>query len=362
MYRKYFHIPDNVIYLNSASTGIPCLEAVNKGKQHIDYTSEKGSIPFDDYISILNETRTMCGDMIHTNSENIALLHNTTHAVKIIKNAFQDYRDIVIFGKSFPCTEIPFVYDRKYKIKVISDDEYILERELKQSSKTIVFTDATDIQTGALRNLRVISEICKSHNALFAIDSIQMIGWKDIYISDIEPDFLFTGTSKWLLGPQGVGFMYAYKKHLSRITNNNAAWLSLNFAGFEKFSSLPKLKCNMSAAEGGTKNLLGIIMMRENLRFLLNIGMDNIEKHNLKLNIKLSNMLAKYGDISLDVNSINSPILFFKAKKVKQIFNHLKKDNVIASFRDGRIRFSCHIFNNEEQMNKISDLIKRYVN
>ncbi len=103
-------------------------------------------------------------------------------------------------------TDVELVY-----LKVDSKgtlDLKALESLLQSSdSKTLVSIMHGNNEIGTLSDMSVISEMCKSYNALYHTDTAQTLAKIPIDVSSTQISFL-CGASHKFFGPKGVGFVY----------------------------------------------------------------------------------------------------------------------------------------------------------
>jgi len=86
-----------------------------------------------------------------------------------------------------------------------------LEELLKASDeKTLVSLMHINNEIGNLLDIKVVSEICKSHNALFHSDTVQSVGHYEMDLNEIPVDFIAASAHKFH-GPKGVGFAFVRK-------------------------------------------------------------------------------------------------------------------------------------------------------
>jgi len=86
-----------------------------------------------------------------------------------------------------------------------------LEELLKASDeKTLVSLMHINNEIGNLLDIRVVSEICKSYNALFHSDTVQSVGHYEMDLNEIPVDFTAASAHKFH-GPKGVGFAFVRK-------------------------------------------------------------------------------------------------------------------------------------------------------
>lgn len=359
-FRKYFKIDEHIAYLNTASSGIMTVKASESANTFLNTAMSRGDVLYEEYTSIIDSARNAAGLLLDVPEGNIGFIHNTTHGIEIIKRTFPDYRNIIIIGKSFPCTKAPFMYDSKYRVEMIADDMNLLEKALTRKKKALVFVDYINFLSGEMRDIEIIAEICRKYKAILGIDAIQAMGWLPIDMQRIKPDFLFAGASKWLLGPQGIGILYADSSHQSALAAMNSGWLSLKYDNFESFGILPHPRGDISVVESGTRNLLGLIILKENLKILNQCSLKRIKQHNLSLTKMLALQLEKMGDVSQDSAHIHSPIIALQRRNGKYLYNYLSDNDTVVSYRDESIRFSVHLYNTKDDIERVIMRLKAY--
>lgn len=358
-YTENFETRKN-LYFNSASSGMLTKSAVKEAKRYLDVMSLCADVKLDEYFEILDGARSGASEIIGADKKNIGLLQNTTSGVFTVRNAFPDIKNIVIFGHGFPCTRVPFMHDSRYRIEVVSKNVSLLNKLLSQVNRAIVFADLVDFLTGELIDLDELTDIVHQHNSILAIDAIQGVGYLPLSMRDSSVDFLFSGTSKWLLGPQGAGFIYISDEHLDRSISKNLGWLSLDYRSFDSFSALPEPRRDASGIEAGTRNVIGAIMMRENLKFLNSVGIEEIYRYDLEGAEIIMKKAEVMGSVNQQSGSMKTPIVSLKTRNVHHLFNYLSEHSVQVSFRENHIRIAYHIFNTLEEAKKLVEILDNY--
>lgn len=351
---------EDVLYFNSASEGLITAEAYDAAVSYLQRVASEGDKDLDLYFSTIENARKYAADIINAHAEQIGFIRNTTEGVQIIKNSYPEIKNIIIYGRSFPCTEVPFIADKRYDVDVLSQSPEKLRQVLKENGRSIIFTDLVNFLTGELTDIDVITEIASVNDSIVAVDAIQACGYLPIDTDSMKPDFLFTGTSKWLLGPQGGGFMYIDRKHFKRMAAKCSGWLSLNYTDFGSFEHLPDPRNDASVIEAGTRNYIGLIIMEKNLQFLSETGIENIYKHNMTGIRALLSKLEMMGSVTQDSAHVKTPIVSLKCRNTKQLFNYLLKNNVAMSFRDNHVRFAYHIYNTIEEVERLKEILEKY--
>jgi len=107
------------------------------------------------------------------------------------------------------CNDIKISYVKIHSNGNIDYDD--LESILEGSSeKTLVSLMHINNELGNISNIKLISDLCKKHNALFHSDTVQSIGHYDLDFNKLKLDFFVASAHKFH-GPKGVGFAFVRK-------------------------------------------------------------------------------------------------------------------------------------------------------
>lgn len=129
---------------------------------------------------------------------------------------------------------------------------------------------------------------------IFSVDAIQGLGAFTLDVEKCKVDFISCGTAKWLLGMQGLAFIYVSEKMQQMLKPKYVGWLSVEDAE------------------------IGIHPMLEGW-----------EKENL------------------------SGIISFKPEKANYIHDELRKKEIYCSVREEMVRLSPHFYNTKEEIDKV---------
>ena len=215
--RNYFpYLKSGKIYFNHASTGplcIPVLQQINK----ILY--EKSETSIDDYAkfqSVIKETKQDLSGLINTKPERIAFLDNTSNGINILARGIKWKKGdrILLNDLEFPANVYPFLNLQKdgvivdfvkSKDGIVSADDII--ENIKPGTR-LVSISQVQFLTGYRVDLEKIGKLCREKGIIFSIDAIQGLGAVRLDVVRDKIDFLSSGSQKWLLGLQGMAFIY----------------------------------------------------------------------------------------------------------------------------------------------------------
>lgn len=183
------------------------------------------------------------------------------------------------------------------------------KKKLNQNVKLVAIQHVSNI-TGHKNNVKKIGDLCKKNNSIVFVDGAQAISSQITDVQNLNCDFYCFSGHK-LFGPNGVGVLFG-KKHLLDIMDPvNFGGNMINTVSFSKttFGELPQ------KLEAGTPNIAGVIGLGAAIKYINDIGMENISNSEKILAKKLWNGLSSNKHIVLSAKDCpNKPICSFNVK------------------------------------------------
>ncbi len=359
--RKLFRVTERKIYLNHASTGPITTRARAAIEALLDTYEYEVDTSKEFLEEIEGEVRGLAAQLVGAHTDEIALVKNTSQGLIIPMNAIEWERgaSVMLRKGGFPANVCPWLLNLPEVDKQFIDADTCSEflkacaSNAKRGTKVIA-VDWVDFLSGQRMDLNALGDFCSSHNILFFVDGIQGLGALRMNVSGLAVDVFSCGAAKWLLGPQGIGIMYIRRRLLETLELKNAGWLSVAWEDFQHFSVIPPVKQSAARYEEGTRNLLGMVGMREHLRLFLEVGPDTIEKRIEKLRGMVVTGLREKGCTflsPLDFKEGSGIVTFRHPKKQsEELYGELMARNIIVSLREDWIRVSPHFYNTEEEI------------
>lgn len=370
--RKLFPVTESCIYLDSAHYSQYSLETKRRLTEFIDeftFTNKNLSL-FNFRIS--DSLKEKCATLIGANKDDIIITSSTTHGLNIFANGVNlNKGDYVAYADSeFPAIVYPWMNQEKLhdirnvmipsdKCKIRIEDIEKVIREFKVKVLTI-----SSVEFLGFRNdLKTIGKICRDNECYFVVDAIQGTGVCPLDVKELEIDFFSAGSQKWLMAPAGIGFAYISPRIRDKVKPTYVATSSIEY----DFKNFLDYKLNFrkdgGAYENSTLNTLGMIGLESSIELFLMLGVENIFNHILKLqDLFIKEMEGTDFKIESDLNPVHrSNILIFShidPSKNESIQKHLEKENIFIALREGFLRLSAHIFNNEEDILRLTSSLK----
>ena len=368
--RKLFpYLQEGIIYFNHASTG-PLSNLVTERLNKL--LIEKSRDKIDDYSSFLevvDETKELLSVLINANPDRLAFVDNTSNGLNIIAQSIEWKKGdrILLNDIEFPANVYPFLNLKKFGVEVdfvksekgiVTADDII--NSVKNGTK-MISVSFVQFLSGYKIDLEKVGNYCRSNNIVFCVDGIQGIGATNIDVQKSKIDFLSSGTQKWLMGLQGLAFIYITEELQRKIHPANLGWLSVNNA-WNLLDYKLDLKASANVFQGGTLNSFGIYALNSSLRLFQEFGFNNVAENVSSNSIYFIDSLIKQGYQPIlgncDKQNI-AGIVTYMPENPDQVFENLSKKNIICSLREGQIRFSPHFYNTKEEIDTVVDELKK---
>lgn len=241
-----------------------------------------------------------------------------------------------------------------------------IKNALRPDTKFIALS-LVAMENGFMHDLKAVCEIAHENGMLVYADIIQGAGVIPIDVKESGVDFAACSSYKWLMGDFGVGFVYASKKAQKHLIQSNFGYFGLNIprndAGAnearENFG-FPKSASGHFAI--GTRSFTGVAMLGQSLDYILNLGIKNINTHSRSMTDLLKEELPKIGiNLWTPLDSYGPMVVGMLANATTILKPKLEEANIQISVYPDRFRISPSVFNDQSDIEKLLNVIKRAV-
>lgn len=369
--RTYFpYLNNRIIYFNHAATGPVCKPVIDRINEVLKERSESKMDDYQSFLSVADETKELLARYLNTGKERIAFTDNTSNGFNILAQGlkWESGDKIILNDIEFPSNVYPFLNLQKKGVQVefVKSKDGIVSVEdiinAADNKTKLISVSYVQFLSGYKIDLEILGEFCKSKNIILSIDAIQGLGALQLDVQKCNIDFLSCGVQKWMLGLQGMAFIYISKELQEKMEPTFVGWLSVENA-WDLLQFEMKIKSSASAFQTGTINAVGIYALNISLKMFESFGFRRVENsvidHTLFLRNKLKDERIRLYPDELEEKYF-SGIVTFKHPASEGLFNWLTERNIITSLREKMIRLSPHFYNNEEDIDKVVDAIKNY--
>ena len=322
--RKEFPIFDekiqnnDLVYLDSANSS-------QKPKIVVDRISEFYTKEFSNigrsvhYLAVAatnlyENTRISVQKFINAEDKNeIVFTKGATEALNLVSNTLgqnflQKDDEILITELEHHSNYVPWHFLRKSKnininFAEINENGEItieeIEKKITPKTKIISITHLSNV-TGAILPIKQITELAHAKGIIVVVDGCQGAPHLKLDMQDLDCDFYAISCHK-MYGPTGLGVLYGKKKWLEELPPYQGGGGMINEVKKDRISygNLP------NKFEAGTMATAQVIAFDQSIKFLKNIGIENVMKHESELIQYGQELLKKNNSVKLIGNPRN---------------------------------------------------------
>ncbi len=271
-----------------------------------------------------DEARQQIAKFIGAKKDEIIFVKNTTEAINLVAHSFDFKPSDIIFtsDKEHNSNLIPWQIAAKKSgalhevIYSKNDNTFDLEKfERAMSPKVkMVALGLTSNLDGVTIPAKEIIKIAHKFGAKVLLDAAQAAGHQKIDVKDLDVDFLAFSGHK-MLGPTGTGVLYGKKEILAELDPFIVGGGTVDFSDYRGHHFLPV----PDKFEGGLQNYAGIIGLHEAVKYLENVGWENISKAEKEINKFITDELQKVNGIKIigpENSDLRGSIISFNFKNI----------------------------------------------
>ena len=219
--------------------------------------------------------------------EEIVFTKGATEAINLAASTFgetyiNDGDEILITELEHHSNYVPWHYLRKKKgavIKFASIDQNgeinvdDFKKQITKKTKIIAFTHISNV-TGTVLPVKKIIDLAKSKNIPVLIDGTQGVQHMGLDVQDLDCDFYAISCHK-MYGPNGLGILYAKKKWLDVLPPYQGGGGMISEVKKDDISYAD----SPTKYEAGTMQTAEVVAFAKSIKFIEELGIKNIEKH-----------------------------------------------------------------------------------
>jgi len=379
----------NIIYLDNAATTWPKPAPVIKALAEF-YNNYAGSSGRAGHSMALKtsravyETRELLATLFNVpDSERIIFTANATHAINYaLKGILKKGDHVICSAIEHNAVYRPLNYLKNIGFIELTILNYnkenffdlnILEKSIKSNTKVIITTHGSNVN-GVVLPIKEIGLFCKKHNITYIVDAAQTGGFLPIDMASDNIDVLTFSGHKKLYGPTGIGGL-CFRKEIDIDPLLHGGTGSTSESGEQPNFYPDKL-------ESGTHNTLGIAGLNAAVKYVLEKGINSIQKEQEQLINNFYEELLQIDELSVYFNLNPEQILPILSLNIKNKYSSdvsfmLDKEYGImtraglhcaplahksmGTFPLGTVRFSLGMFNTIEEIKYTIDAIKKII-
>lgn len=353
----------NKIYFASCSHGLMPQTAYDALTRYVNDLYVNGP-DWDEYMRVYEETRLAFSKMINASPDEIALVPTVSYGINAIISSLRSdsgRNRIIVSRLNFPTVIYAWESSRRrLGFRVVSADGSLEDYIKKLDDKTLAIS-LTHVHyiTGFREYLEEVVDLAHERGSIVILDDAQATGVIPLDVKKLDVDILVTTCSKYLLGLPGLAFLFVRRSLVEELTPLITSW----FAHKEPFKFSYELELSNTARrfEIGTPPIPSIIACLEGIRFLSQVGVENVWKHVKELSMYLLEKLQESGfDVVSPLNEERRGAhIAIRVNNAERVAEKLRENNIVVSPRSGIIRVSLHIYNTHNNIDSLVDLLNK---
>lgn len=366
--RAVFPHTKETSYFNAASNG-PLSNPGYKAQEAIYIQAKSGRMGRQvEVYDALDNIRRNGARIFGARKKEVGFGFNTTFGINLAAFGLPLKKgdEVLLSDVEFPANVYPWLElrNRGIKVKFLKSNRGCFDIEALQKAITkktkVLSLSFVQYFNGYKNDMTTIGAICKAHDIFFVVDAIQGAGCEPMNVRKWQVDIASTGGHKWLLGPQGTGIFFVSDNIKDRFRPPWRSWLGVdwkcdwsNLNDFER-----PFDDSARQFEMGTYPAAHVMALDWSLEFINQLGVRNIQKHNYAQMDKLIDLLKAepFYRITGSVDKKHrSSIISFTTHRgdIDYIHRLLLYCHIITAMREGSIRVSTHLYNDESDMRRL---------
>ncbi|PZX49212.1 aminotransferase class V-fold PLP-dependent enzyme [Algoriphagus chordae] len=371
--RKKFPLKDSRVYLNNGTFGPSpqvVLDALQNSFIEANTSGEYGHI---------EPEREKLAEFVGIKTSEISLTHNTTEGINIMcwGLPLKAGDEVIITLHEHVGNALPWLNRAKlhgivlkpFEPKATQAENFDLIKSLVTPRTKVIAIPHITCTTGLVFPIKEISAFARGKGIFTAIDGAHGAGTFDLDLHDLGCDLYASSYHKWMLGPNGTGFLYVREEVLEQVQAYQVgAYTDL---GWDMYQNPPEFKGYVPTAHRFDYGSQSLPMMKgavASADFHKEIGKEKVENRVRELNQYLFEGLTEMNsrlDIlsSTEAESRISMVTFKpKSMEYKEAAGLISKEGFrirqVPESKLDAIRISTHIYNSKAEIDSFLEATK----
>jgi cysteine desulfurase/selenocysteine lyase len=239
-----------------------------------------------------------------------------------------------------------------------------------------VTTSLVTFAPGFRTEIEALAKFCQERGVLLLVDGAQGVGILHIDMATLPISAMSVSTQKGLLGLYGMGFLYVRRDWAERLAPPFLSRFSVDLGsaheatgGIANYELMPGAR----RFEVGNYNFIGATAVEPGLNILADIGTEAIQAHVLSLATRMIEGLRNLGipvfggepgphrahmvAIGTEIGGEHDAT---SNVEMRSLYDALWAGGVRLSIRRGILRISLHLYNNEEDVDRLLAIAREW--
>jgi cysteine desulfurase/selenocysteine lyase len=382
--RLHFPGLERWTYMDVSGRGVISRETRAALDAHLDERMYNGGNK-DAFFATIERARTRFAQLINAQSDEITYTKNISEGLNMIATGVQ-WRagDNVIVCPELEHPNNVYVWLNLQRLGVevrmvapvagrIPVEDFIARMDARTRVATVsTVTFAPGFRTEVER----LGRACRERDVLLLVDGAQSVGMLHTDVVASHVDALSVSTQKGLLALYGMGFLYVRKAWADRLEPAYLARFGVDLGEAHEAALGDyafKLAPGARRFDLGNYNFAGAAAVDASLDQLLRWDTCRIEKHVVRLGHALAAGFIELGlpvaggapgdhlAHIVTVGEMSRSHYSTEDERYNRLYEHLVANRVKLSIRRGMLRFSLHVYNNMDDVERVLTLTREWL-
>ena len=366
-YRDAFPACEGRTYLNCAAVAPGSTRVRAAINAWLDDHVAQGNMASGQWWERAAEARARTAALIGASPEEVAFVRSTSHGLAMVAEGL-DWRPgdevAVASAIEYPSNVYAWKHlaDRGVRLREIRAVDGAVTPEAVEDAigprTRLVAVSSVQFASGHRTDVDAIGRLCRDRDVLFVVDAIQQAGAFPIDVKASGIHAMAACSHKWMLGLLGIGFLYVDRDLLARLRPVLVGWHSVEDP-FAFDGTRFDLRADASRLEEATPSFPLVYGLGAAVEMLLDAGVADVASHITGLLDRAANALEAIGCEVSPAPEHRAGILMIKpAADVDALAEACAERNIAVSVRRGRLRLSPHLYNNEDDIDALVELLR----
>jgi selenocysteine lyase/cysteine desulfurase len=363
-----FPVAEEWAYLDHAAVSPLPRRSARAIRDWADDQAARGAVDWPSWERKVEGLRDRLAAWIRCHRDEVAFVSSTTHGIGLVAEGFPwaEGDNVVVPAEEYPSNIYPWMNlaDRGVSVRLVPsrDDRIWIEdlRDAMDARTRVLAVSHVEFASGFRNDLDALGELCRSRGVAFFVDAIQGLGPFEVDVERTPIDFLAADGHKWLLGPEGAGFLYIRRDWIDRLRPLGVGWHSV-VGSFNAPEIEFRLKPSAQRWEGGSFVMPGLQGLAASMSLLAEIGPRAVSERILDRAEAVREASASAGWTVLGSKrpADRSGIVAVAAEGVdpQAASRTLRRRGVVVACRRGRLRISPHVYANDDDLRRLRDAL-----
>jgi selenocysteine lyase/cysteine desulfurase len=361
-FRDLFPVTRNLVYFNHAAVGPLSVRAAEAMERHAHDQRDFGALHWREWYAEHDRARESAATLLGARPQEIAIIKNTSEGLSFVAQGmrWREGDNLVTTALEFPSNWTPWkrLEARGVDCRVAATPSVADIEPLVDDRTRLVTVSSVAFHNGFTADLQAIGALCASRDVRFCVDAIQSLGVLPMDVRAAKIDFLAADGHKWLCGPEGAGVFFVAAERLDELEVLENGWTNIQRQG--KFLGCPiDWLPDSRRFEAGSLNTNGIYGLRAAIDLLLEVGIETVRDRALAVTTLLAEGLRSIGwRAELHGSAIVGATPPDVERSVVWVHRKLEEQGIVASPREGLLRFAPHFYNDQGEVERIVGVLR----